>query len=207
MKKFFFFVGRLFSFFLPIRITQNIQSIAKYLYSGYLSRTFKSFGEGSIINKPLLMLIGSENIIVGKNCYIGRNVQLTAWNKVQNETFRPEITIGDGVSIGDGSQVTAINKIVIGNNVLTGKYVLITDNSHGSTNKDVIAIPPSFRCMISKGPVIIEDNVWIGEKASIMPGVHIGYGAIVAANAVVTHDVPAYSVVAGVPAKIVKQIF
>ena len=57
-----------------------------------------------------------------------------------------------------------------------------------------------------KCPVVIEDNVWIGEKASIMPGVHIGKGAIIAANSVVTHDVPAYAVVAGVPAKIVKQL-
>ncbi|MBR0310679.1 MAG: hypothetical protein IJQ97_07320 [Paludibacteraceae bacterium] len=54
--------------------------------------------------------------------------------------------------------------------------------------------------------VVIDDNVWIGEKSSILPGVHIGRGAIVAANSVVTHDVPAYSVVAGVPAKVIKQL-
>ena len=53
--------------------------------------------------------------------------------------------------------------------------------------------------------MVIEDNVWIGEKASIMPGVHIGKGAIIAANSVVTHDVPAYAVVAGIPAKVIKQ--
>ena len=63
-----------------------------------------------------------------------------------------------------------------------------------------------FYPLYRKGPVVIEDNVWIGEKASIMPGVHIGKGAIIAANSVVTHDVPAYAVVAGVPAKIVKQL-
>ena len=57
-----------------------------------------------------------------------------------------------------------------------------------------------------KCPVVIEDNVWIGEKASIMPGVHIGKGAIIAANSVVTHDVPAYAVVAGTPAKVIKQL-
>lgn len=56
------------------------------------------------------------------------------------------------------------------------------------------------------GHEVIDDNVWIGEKASIMPGVHIGKGAIIAANNIVTHDVPAYAVVAGIPAKVIKQL-
>lgn len=58
--------------------------------------------------------------------------------------------------------------------------------------------------MVSKGPVIIEDNVWIGDKATILANVTIGKGAVVAANSVVTKDVPAYSVVAGIPAKVIK---
>ena len=59
---------------------------------------------------------------------------------------------------------------------------------------------------IQKGAVIIEDNVWMGDKVSIMPGVRIGKGSVVAANAVVTRDVPDNTVVGGVPAKIIKQI-
>ena len=62
-----------------------------------------------------------------------------------------------------------------------------------------------MRSVMSKGPVIIGNDVWIGDKATILPGVTIGDGAVIAANAVVTKDVPAYSVVAGNPAKIVKQ--
>jgi len=83
---------------------------------------------------------------------------------------------------------------------------LITDNAHGASNFDLLSIAPNKRPLYSKGPVIIEDNVWIGEKASIMPDVHIGYGSIVGANAVVTRDVPPYCVVIGNPAKIVKII-
>ena len=60
--------------------------------------------------------------------------------------------------------------------------------------------------MYSKGPVIIQDNVWIGEKATILPGVTIGEGAIIGANSVVTKDVPAKSLVVGCPAKIVKTL-
>ena len=99
-----------------------------------------------------------------------------------------------------------MNKIIIGNNVLTGKKVLITDNAHGASDRFTIDTPPMSRPLYSKGPVIIEDNVWIGEKASIMPGVHIHKGCIIAANAVVTKDIPPHCIVAGVPAKIVKQL-
>ena len=57
-----------------------------------------------------------------------------------------------------------------------------------------------------KGPVIIGDNVWIGDKVSILSNVTIGKGSVIACNAVVTKDVPPYSVVGGVPAKVIKQI-
>ncbi|MPN45551.1 2,3,4,5-tetrahydropyridine-2,6-dicarboxylate N-acetyltransferase [bioreactor metagenome] len=96
--------------------------------------------------------------------------------------------------------------IKIGDNVLTGSKILITDNSHGQSQPNDIDIPPIKRSLYSKGPVIIENNVWIGEKSTILAGVTIGTGAIVAANSVVTKDVPAFAVVAGTPAKIVKLI-
>lgn len=66
-------------------------------------------------------------------------------------------------------------------------------------------MPPTQRPIYSKGPVVIGDNVWIGDKATILPNVSIGKGAIIAANSVVTKDVPEYSVFAGNPAKIIKQ--
>lgn len=67
-----------------------------------------------------------------------------------------------------------------------------------------MSIAPLSRPVVSKGPIIIDDNVWIGENAVILSGVHIGEGAIIAANAVVTKDVDSYTMVAGVPAKPVK---
>ena len=80
----------------------------------------------------------------------------------------------------------------------------ITDNSHGETDYDTLLQPPLMRLVTSKGPVIIGKDVWIGDKATILPGVTIGEGAVIAANSVVTKDVPAYSVVAGNPAKVIK---
>lgn len=69
----------------------------------------------------------------------------------------------------------------------------------------MMEIPPTQRPVYSKGPVIIGNNVWIGDKATILPNVSIGNGAIIAANSVVTKDVPEYCIVAGNPAKIIKQ--
>lgn len=68
-------------------------------------------------------------------------------------------------------------------------------------------IDPQYRDAISKGDIIIDDDVWIGYGATIMSGVHIGQGAVVAAGAVVTKDIPPYAVVGGVPAKIIKMRF
>lgn len=126
--------------------------------------------------------------------------------KIGDVTYSPVILLGDNVSIGDESQITSINRIVIGSGVLTGKKVLITDNAHGQFNETDLSKKPLEREMFSKGPVIIKDNVWIGEKATILAGVTIGTGCIIGANSVVTKDIPDYCIVAGAPARIIKRI-
>ena len=80
----------------------------------------------------------------------------------------------------------------------------ISDNNHGSTDFDTLHEVSVNRKLYTKGPVIIGNNVWIGDKATILGGVTIGDGAVIAANAVVTKDVPAYSVVGGNPARVIK---
>ena len=89
--------------------------------------------------------------------------------------------------------------------MLTGKWVTITDNSHGETDKDTLGMRPQKRPVTSKGPVIIGNNVWIGDKATILPGVTIGDGAVIAANAVVTKDVLAYVVVGVNPSNVINR--
>lgn len=86
-----------------------------------------------------------------------------------------------------------------------GKWVTISDNNHGNTDIESLLIHPLQREIVSKGAVIIEDDVWIGDKVTILSNVVIGKGAVVAANSVVTKSVPPYSIVAGNPAKIIKQ--
>ncbi len=132
---------------------------------------------------------------------------LTAWDSdLAGNKFTPQITIGNNCNFGSYTHITAINSITIGDNVLTGRFVLITDNSHGKSTIEENDIHPAHRQFYSKGPVTIEDNVWIGDKVSIMPNVCIGQGSIIAANSVVTKDIPPRSIAAGVPAKVIKTI-
>jgi acetyltransferase-like isoleucine patch superfamily enzyme len=119
----------------------------------------------------------------------------------------PKITIGNNVNINFDCHIGAINEIRIGDNVLIASKVFISDHSHGDVGIEQMKIAPLKRPVVSKGPVIINNNVWIGEGASILPNVTIGESAIIGTNAVVTKDVPAFAVVGGVPAKIISQNF
>lgn len=150
-------------------------------------------------------IIGGGNIYIGKETLIEKGNILTVWEK-RKVTDNPTITIGEYCDIGQFCHITCVNKIVIGNNVLTGRWVTITDNSHGEFNKEQLPLAPKKRPVVSKGPVIIEDDVWIGDKVTILPGVKIGKGSIIGANAVVTKDIPQYCMAVGNPAKVIKQI-
>ena len=134
------------------------------------------------------------------------DIVLTAWDKYMGVSFKPSILIGDDSSTGSECHISAINKIIIGKNVLFGKKVTLVDNSHGLSDKTILNIPPAERLLHTKGPIIIGDNVWIGDKVSILSGVSIGENAIIGANSVVTKNVPKNSIVAGIPARIIKYI-
>lgn len=148
-------------------------------------------------------LRGTENITIGAHTGFGDDIYLTTWPKHNDEFFTPELVIGDNCSFGAFNHITCIGRMIIGNNVLTGKWVTISDNNHGDTSLGTLHIAPSLRPLTYKGGVTIGDNVWIGDKATILSGVTVGEGAVIAANAVVTKNVPAFSVIAGNPAKVV----
>jgi acetyltransferase-like isoleucine patch superfamily enzyme len=84
--------------------------------------------------------------------------------------------------------------------------IFITDHSHGEVDGDALTTPPSQRKVVSKGPVIIGDNAWIGEGVVIMPDVTIGKNAIVGANSVVTTSIPENAVAAGIPARVLRVL-
>lgn len=181
-------------------ITRLYKKIGTQVLNHSLRGKMKSH-KGIIIRPHELK--GLQYISVGKGSIIAERAIITAYDHRDCILYNPEIIIGDNCCIGENVHISAIDLIKIGNNVLTGRYVYISDNNHGSF-KD-LDIPPINRPLYSKGPVIIGDNVWIGERVCILSGINIGDNAIIAANSVVTHDVPANSVVGGIPARIIKQ--
>lgn len=191
----------------PYHLSERIDIYRDRLYTLWMRPFLGHLGKDSIIGRSSrLWGGGGKQISIGDETIIQRHAILGCWTRYHDQAFSPSITIGDHCNIGEYCHITAINQIVIGNGLLTGRFVLITDNSHGGLSQAEAAIPPAARKLVSKGPVVIGDNVWIGDKVTILAGVHIGDNAIIAANAVVIEDVPANTMVAGAPATVRKRL-
>lgn len=149
-----------------------------------------------------------HNISFGNNVVFGHNCIVACYEKNFDRStgFKPVLTIGNNVNFGNYCHISCLNKITIKDGVLTGDNVSIIDNFHGNQTVEENDIRPAHRKLYSKGPISIGKNVWIGKNVCIMPNVKIGDYAIIGANAVVTHDIPAYAIAAGVPAKVIKMI-
>ena len=130
-----------------------------------------------------------------KSC--GKRVIICSGTRLQ---VARNISIGNNVRIGEKSRISAVGGITIGNNVSLGPEVFIWSSNHNYYNPEKLP----FDCNSKLKPVTIEDNVWIGARACITPGVTIGEGAVIAMGAVVTKDVPPCAVVGGNPATVLK---
>lgn len=156
---------------------------------------FVGLGKNLVIHNPQCVYFG-KGVGIGDNTFIGPVVS------DNGDHYQPKIEIGDGTWVGKNCSIAAIDRVTIGKNVLFAGNVHITDHSHGY---ELPNIPIAQQKLISKGPVVIEDQCWLGFNCEILSGVHIGRHSVVAARAVVTKDVPPLSIVAGNPARIIKQ--
>ena len=147
---------------------------------------------------------GEPYINLGFNLTTGVGCRLDAF-PIEAKTV---LHIGDNVQINDYVHIAAIESVTIGNRVLIASKVFITDHNHGSYGTAGIhsspIIPPTER-LLSSAPVIIDDDVWIGEFVAILPGVTIGKGSIIGTMSVVTKNIPPYSIAIGSPAKVIKK--
>lgn len=126
------------------------------------------------------------------------------------------ITIGDRTYIGGDTMIGACSSVVIGSDVIiAGNCRIYDNNNHPTAPQDRLEMTRSgdffgplwkWNDKVERKPVVIEDNVWIGEHCSVLKGVTIGKGSVVGCRSVVTKDVPAYCVVAGNPARVVKKL-
>lgn len=166
-------------------------------------RTYLIFKEARIIRFPI-DIRGKKFIKVSKGFTTGVGCRIEAY-PINNEQT---LFFGENFQMNDYVHITAMESVHIGNNVLLASKIYISDCSHGSYAGDVkdsnpLSIPKD-RKMFAK-PVCIEDNVWLGEFVSVLPGVTIGKGTIVGANAVVSKSLPANVIAVGSPAKPIKK--
>ncbi len=138
---------------------------------------------------------------IAKSCRFGR------YSTIELFCIDSRLTIGEGFRSNSHLHIGVVSSVTIGKNVLVASGVSISDHSHGAYGSLEPSDPrtaPVSRPLVS-APVVIGDNVWLGEKVAVLPGVHIGHGVVVGAGAVVTKDVPDHCIVAGVPARVIKR--
>ena len=111
------------------------------------------------------------------------------------------LSIGEKGSINNGAWINAMGGVKIGNHVLIGPYVIIHSGNHKFDRLDI----PIQEQGWNKLGVIIGDDVWIGANAIVLPGVTVGKGSVIGSGAVVTRDIPPYSVAVGIPAEVIKS--
>lgn len=152
---------------------------------------FPGSSKGAIFNRLRVRVLGEIAAGVGDRCLIRSGVVIN----------RPEnFCIGSDSGLGTGSLISCEGKVVIGSRVLMGADVIIYTSNHVWSEER----GTYFGQGLNVAPVTVGDDVWLGARCIILPGVSIGDGVTVAAGAVVTKDVPSLAVVGGVPAKIIK---
>lgn len=183
-----------------MNLKKCIKSVYMNLAHVKVVMTARKIGKGCFIGRRA-RINTCKYMELGNNCRIGDNVRLAFYPEFYGKTHKPELIIKDNAYIGDFLTILCADKVVIEEDVLMASYITITTENHGMNPESNVTYGKQ---PLDTKPVYIGKGVWIGEKAIILPGVKIGEKAIIAAGAVITKDVPAFSVAAGNPARIIK---
>lgn len=179
----------------------------KHLFSKsqFLLKMLDSCGENTELLGSIDKRAKDSIIRIGKDCLIE--------GYLVTETDESLLTIGDNTYIGGGTVIDCVKSINIGNDVLISYECILADSDNHSTKysvrkKDLAdwKLQKHDWTTTNSKPIEISTGVWIGARAIILKGVTIGEGSIVGAGSVVTKDVPAWTIVAGNPAKIIREI-
>lgn len=169
---------------------KNIKKLLGYILYTFLGSMLPHYALGRcwVIPKSIRSACGKLYFVsCGRNVDLGRRAHLSS-----------KISIGDNSGIGDYCYIQG--PVQIGKNVMVAPNVALIASNHRYSQIDI----PMNQQGEYEDKIIIEDDVWIGHGAKVLAGVHVEKGAIIAAGAVVTKDVPKYAIMAGVPAKIIK---
>ena len=192
--------------FALLKKARGIPVAIKKEYKFQQFKKYASFGEGLDISQNAACSAEQKGMIrIGNHCRVYGTLESQGSGKIQ---------IGDHTCIYNKTVIGSSESIRIGQCVIISNHIHIYDNNNHPISPEV----RHTMCMggfegdpwrwkhAKSAPIVIEDDVWIGEYSAIMKGVTIGKGAIVAAHSVVTKDVPPYTIVAGNPARVVKEI-
>lgn len=162
---------------------------------------FGALGKHSVVERTRL-LANPRFMFIGSNVVIRSNARLEAIRHYKGATFNPRLEIGDGTFIEFDAHIACAQSVAIGKNVLVAGGVFISDHNH--------SMPPRgghpLDGALDVKPVRIGAGSWLGERCFILPGVTLGERCVVGAGAVVTRSFPDGSIVAGVPARLLKSI-
>jgi acetyltransferase-like isoleucine patch superfamily enzyme len=170
-----------------------------------VGRRFGSFGAGALISFPPGDTFGEEHIAIGSRTLIAAHVTMSVGMlpgmPLPPGATSPVLRIGERCCIGRGNHLVAHRSLVIGDDVMTGPNVYLTDQNHTYADPDV----PVGQQWPADDPVEIGHGSWIGAGAVVLPGTRLGRNTVVAAGAVVRGTFPDHAVLAGVPAKLVRR--
>ena len=189
----------------PYFIKRIQKALNRFYVRRFIEPQFDAVGQCFDVANPRSLVIFGHNIRVGKFAQIIASpdncIRFTTWpaKAITKGVRGGVITIGDYCLISPGVRISAAQSITIGDNVMLAANVYVSDSDwHGIYNR----IRP-FRC---NKPVVIENNVWLGERVIVNKGVTIGENSVIGAGSVVTKDIPANVIAAGNPARIIKNI-
>lgn len=154
----------------------------------------QAFARG-VLHGNALEMLREGRLVIGPHAYFEPGVWLTS------DTGR--ISIGGGTLMNLNVMVAAVGAVVIGEHCMFANGCLVTDGDHRFDDADK---PVPWQGFTSKGPVTIGDNVWLGANVVVTSGVTIGRRSVIGANSVVTADIPEFSIAAGAPAQVRKQV-
>jgi acetyltransferase-like isoleucine patch superfamily enzyme len=148
-----------------------------------------------VVHGNALQMLREGRLTVGPHAFFEPGVWLTS------DTGR--ISIGAGSLLNLDVMVAAVERVEIGEHCMLANGCLITDGNHRFDDPDK---PVPWQGFTSKGPTVLEDNVWLGANVVVTSGVRIGRRSVIGANSVVTEDVAPFSIAAGAPAKVLKPV-
>ncbi len=183
------------------RVIENKIKKALILMFSHLTESFflglaNKLPRNPISDRAYAYFLRLSGVDIGYRSVIWAPLEIRPIGAARNIKIGDRVFINSGVRFGCPPPA----KIIIGNHVAIGPRVLFETLNHSLTcNQE------NYRPGKSKG-IIVEDNVWIGANATILPGLRIGKNSVIAAGSVVTKDIPPYCLAAGVPASIVKRL-